>query len=153
MFHARRWAGMGLKEFDTVSGADTLSAMDAIWRRWTVGIGVGLAGWIFVGCRPAVAPVDPSADAGATVPVQVENLFWTRDAHPVEVAGTLVRKDEASLGFTIGGIVGEVRVRAGDRVDAGQVLAVLRLEEVEGRLKQARANVERWRVDVERGRR
>lgn len=144
---------MGFKWFDRVSEADTLSAMDAIGRRWTVGIGVGLAGWIFMGCRPAVAPVDPAVEAGATVPVQVESLVWSREAHPVEVAGTLVRKDEASLGFTIGGIVGDVRVRAGDRVAAGQVLAVLRLEEVEGRLKQARANVERWRMDVERGRR
>lgn len=139
--------------FDRMSNPDSLSGMEAFKRALWVGFAVGLCGWISAGCRKAGTAEADVGEATAPIAVQVESLAWSREAHPVEVAGTLVRKEETSLGFTVGGIVGEVRVRAGDRVEAGQVMAVLRLEEVEGRLKQARANVERWRLDVERGRR
>jgi membrane fusion protein, multidrug efflux system len=127
--------------------------MAARTRAWWVGVGCAVGGLISAGCRDATKGRAAGDTTTAPVAVQVETVAWSREAHPVQVSGTLVRKEEASLGFTVGGIVGEVRVRAGDRVAAGQVLAVLRLEEVEGRLKQARANVERWRLDVERGRR
>jgi membrane fusion protein, multidrug efflux system len=139
--------------FDRVSESDILSGMAAWTRAWWVGVGCAVGGLISAGCRDAAKGRAAGDTTTAPVAVQVETVAWSREAHPVQVSGTLVRKEEASLGFTVGGIVGEVRVRAGDRVAAGQVLAVLRLEEVEGRLKQARANVERWRLDVERGRR
>lgn len=125
-----------------------------------LGFWVGILGILAsLGCSPQGAATRnvtgspaPGAGAGA-VPVVVEPVRHSREQEPVEASGWLAWKDEVSLGFVAGGVIGEVAVRAGERVQAGTVLARLRPEELDGRLGQARANVERWRQDLERGRR
>lgn len=109
------------------------------------------AGVVAGACRPGMpATTDPGEVA---VPVRVETISWTREAPVVEAEGTLGWRDVAGVGFPQGGVLGEVRVRVGDRVEAGQVLASLRRDDLEGRLRQARAAVGRWSSDVDRGKR
>ncbi len=131
-----------------------------VWRMVVIGVVAGVWALGAAGCGPGdftvhtgkpPGPVD--LVASAPVPVVVEAVQLTREQEAVEAAGWLVWKDEVSLGFVAGGVIGEVAVRAGERVEAGTVLARLRPEELDGRLGQARANVERWRQDLERGRR
>jgi HlyD family secretion protein len=55
--------------------------------------------------------------------------------------GTLVSKDEVSLGFKNGGTVSEVLVGLGDQVEAGQVLARLENSIMELKYKQAAAEL------------
>lgn len=130
------------------------------WRAVSFGLVVGAWALGVAGCTRGETAASPGKRAGvaapartAPVPVVVEPVRHTREQEAVEAAGWLVWKDEASLGFVAGGVIGEVAVRAGERVEAGTVLARLRPEELDGRLGQARANVERWRQDLERGRR
>ncbi len=59
----------------------------------------------------------------------------------IEASGT-VEATEAVLGFATGGRIAEVRVREGDRVTAGQLLARLDTLETGARLQQAHAQVQ-----------
>lgn len=105
-------------------------------------IALGLAG-----CgRPAATP------APATPPIVVElaPVIYSDAAVPVRATGVLSRKAEADLAFKIGGIVAELPVRAGDRVVKDQVLAQLRLDEIDAQLLQARTSLAKAGRDLAR---
>jgi len=55
----------------------------------------------------------------------------------IHVNGTLMLKNQVPLSFKVGGIIARFQVEAGDRVQAGQVLAELQRTEVDAGLKQA----------------
>ena len=83
--------------------------------------------------------------------------YFSRRQHQtegaIEASGT-VEATEAVLGFATGGRITEVRVREGDRVTAGQVLARLDTLETTARLLQARAQVDAAKaslLEMERG--
>lgn len=82
--------------------------------------------------------------------VQVQTVTDSCDLPPIEAPGLLSRKTEATLSFKVGGVVEAVRVRAGDRVSKGQLLATLDLAESDAQVALARAGVERARRDAER---
>lgn len=86
------------------------------------------------------------------VPVTTEPVHFSDVAVPIEATGILARQVEAELSFKSFGVVGEVLVRAGDVVSAGQVLARLKLDELEASVTQARANLDKCRRDVARAR-
>jgi membrane fusion protein, multidrug efflux system len=103
-------------------------------------------------CLPAVlmtlaalgyaAPAEPRP-----VPVRTHRVEYSHDALPVHTVGILSRRNEANLSFKVTGLVDDVLVRAGDQVKAGQVLARLRLDEIEGQVTQARSAVEKAERD------
>lgn len=97
--------------------------------------------------RPAADGVDPR------VVVRVAPIEWSTEPTPIRATGTLARKDETQLSFKTDGVVESVLVRAGDRVEKGQVLARLRLDEMDARVAQARASVDKARRDLERAER
>ena len=68
----------------------------------------------------------------------------------VRAVGVLTPRDELRLSFKVGGVVDAVMVDAGDRVQAGQVLAVLKRTEVEAAVAQAAEGAEKARRDLER---
>lgn len=106
---------------------------------------IGLAG---CGEQPPTPAPEPPPVAVALAPVQYSDA-----AVPVRVPGVLSRTEESELAFKIGGIVEEVSVRTGEAVRAGQVLARLRLDEIDAQLAQAHsalAKAERDRQRVER---
>lgn len=89
----------------------------------------------------------------ATVPeirIEVAPVVLSTRAIPVRAPGVVARRTEAALAFKIAGVVGEVLVRAGDEVSAGQVLAALDLAESDAQLAQARSGVEKARRDRDR---
>jgi RND family efflux transporter MFP subunit len=102
---------------------------------------------LFAGCgRPAaVALAETPVTRVRVVPVVVSDR-----AIPVRLPGTVSRRAESALAFKNGGIVSTVAVRAGDRVEAGQLLASLDLAEIDAQLAQARSGVEKARRDLAR---
>jgi multidrug efflux pump subunit AcrA (membrane-fusion protein) len=77
------------------------------------------------------APPEPAA---APTRVRVEQVT-VGPARPAIVGnGFVATRDELRLAFKVGGVVNEVRVREGDRVRAGQVLATLELAEVDAQV-------------------
>ena len=86
------------------------------------------------------APRGLAADeARPAMLVKVEPVRWSGDPIPVEASGTIRRKVEADLSFKVGGLVAEVGVRAGDVVRKGQRLAVLKTDEIDSKVGQAKA--------------
>lgn len=100
------------------------------------------------GCGRSPAP----AATAALPPLAVEAVpvQFSTESVPVEVTGLLSRRAEALLSFKTGGIIASVAVRSGDTVKAGQVLAALRLDEIDARVAQATTAVEKARRDLAR---
>lgn len=98
-------------------------------------------------CHKAEVPAVTVAPATVVrlAPVELSEM-----APPVRVPGVLSRKTEAELAFKIGGVLADVAVRAGDRVERGQVLARLRLDEIDAQLAQAKSAAEKARRDLGR---
>jgi len=83
-------------------------------------------------------------------PVQMADVVLAGQSAAIHVSGTLGAKDEVTLSFKIGGIVGTVRVDDGAKVKRGQVLAALDQREIEAMLAKARAGAEKARRDAQR---
>ncbi|MBI2518446.1 MAG: efflux RND transporter periplasmic adaptor subunit [Opitutae bacterium] len=94
----------------------------------------------------------PGAAASTTKPLVIETAVveHTTDPLPVEVSGILARQTEAVLSFKTGGVIETVTVRAGDSVKQGQMLASLRLAEIDALVAQARTGVDKARRDFAR---
>lgn len=92
---------------------------------------------------PAEAPVE-------VVPVRTAVVERTNAAIPIRVSGVLSAKEDQRLSFKIGGIIDEVRVDEGAQVRAGQVLAVLKLSEIDAQVRAAENGVAKAERDVER---
>ncbi|MHB0964615.1 MAG: efflux RND transporter periplasmic adaptor subunit [Gemmatimonadaceae bacterium] len=84
------------------------------------------------------------------VPVQMAEVVRAGQDATVTASGTLGAKDEVTLSFKIGGIVGRVLVDDGARVKRGQVLAALDQREIDAMLAKARAGAEKARRDAQR---
>lgn len=111
------------------------------------GVAGALALGSAAGCRKAEVIAPPPA--GATI-VRLAPVERSEASPPVRVPGVLSRTTEPELAFKIGGVVAEVTVRAGDRVERGRVMARLRLDEIDAQLGQARSAAEKARRDLAR---
>lgn len=83
-------------------------------------------------------------------PVQMADVVLAGQAAAVTASGTLGAKDEVTLSFKIGGIVGKVLVDDGARVKRAQVLAALDQREIDALLAKSRAGAEKARRDAQR---
>jgi len=91
-----------------------------------------------VGCSRA--PEERSAEAQAA-PVAVHTVTVRQAEWPAvyEASGTVKARTSVVLASRLTGYVREVRVRAGDRVGAGQVLVVLDARDLDAAFRQAEA--------------
>src|SRR5919197_3623090 len=96
----------------------------------------------------AEAPVSATPVAVRVAPVAVEAV-----ARPVIATGTLGPKEEVTLSFKIGGVVGRVLVDEGRVVSAGDTLAVLDLSEIDAAVTRARSAADKAERDLSRARR
>ncbi len=104
------------------------------------------------GCSREAEPVLPEIRPVRTVTVEKQDLGDT-----VQLTGHVRARDEASLGFRIGGRMIERLVNLGDRVQAGQTIAKLEaldelnaLRSAQAALNSANGIVTRTRNDFER---
>jgi RND family efflux transporter MFP subunit len=95
----------------------------------------------------AAAPVAlaPTAIAVRTVPIE-----RTGAELPIRATGVVVAKEQASLGFKVGGVIARVLVQPGQVVTAGQLLATLDTREIDAQVRQAEVALEKARRDSER---
>ncbi len=96
------------------------------------------------GCGQSSAPPD-----GVVQPIAVSTTLATRETvtEPITGTGTIIADKTTDLGPSVDGIIEEVMVRVGDRVNAEQPLFrtrdvdfKLQVEELEGRVALARAD-------------
>lgn len=87
------------------------------------------------------------ADGTATTeivptPVRTVRVTVATEAEPIRTSGSLASRAEINLAFKVAGYVAEILVAEGDEVRAGQVLARLRTDEVDARVRAAAAQAE-----------
>jgi RND family efflux transporter MFP subunit len=106
---------------------------------------------LLVACARGTPPADRPATAAAPVrAVPVESVTLARE---VRAVGVLAPRDEIRLAFKIGGVIDHIAVEAGDQVQRGQLLAVLKQAEVDAAVAQAEEAAGKARRDLERARR
>ena len=91
-------------------------------------------------------------EAVAPTPVEAARVAARDTAGAVSGAGTLERRREMALSFRIPGVLTAMKVEAGDRVAAGQLVAAIDPAGVDARQQQTSADLDRARRDVERDR-
>lgn len=104
------------------------------------GVAVALVASGVVACTTSGAPPQPR-----TVPVQ-----RTEITSGVSATGSLTSITEQNLGFTRGGQLTAVKVKVGDRVTAGQVLATIDPFPAQQALDQAQAQLDAQRAGLTR---
>ena len=97
-------------------------------------------------------PSQQAAAPATSVPVRTAPAESAAVAAGVRAVGILGPRDELRLSFKSGGVVERVAVDVGDRVRAGQLLAVLKRAEVDAAVAQAAEAAEKSRRDLERAR-
>ncbi len=98
-----------------------------------------------------VAPLlSPAADGLPSLVVETVSPRLSTEAVPIHAPGVFARRTESVLSFKTGGLIQSVAVRPGDVVQAGQVLATLRLDEIDAQVAQARVGAEKARRDLGR---
>jgi membrane fusion protein, multidrug efflux system len=95
--------------------------------------------------EPAAAGAKPDA-----VTVTVANVAVRAVERSVSVVGTLAANAQAELAAEVDGQVVAMEADLGDRVAAGQVLARVRRDEIEARLREAEANLAKGVADEAR---
>jgi multidrug efflux system membrane fusion protein len=85
-----------------------------------------------------------------SIPVRVSAVKKVKIAQPIRTSGRLSSASEIKLSFKIGGIIDNVLVDEGQQVQKGQILASLKLDEIEGQVAQARAGFEKAERDFRR---
>jgi RND family efflux transporter MFP subunit len=86
-------------------------------------------------------------------PVQTATVASAAVVNQVRAVGVLAPRDEIRLAFKVGGVVDAIAVDAGDSVRKGQLLAVLKRQEIAAAVAQAAEGAEKARRDLDRARR
>lgn len=94
----------------------------------------------------------PTQDATPEpTPVRLAAVEAGPASAPIETTGVVAARDEHRLSFKLGGLVQQISVREGDRVQAGQLLARLDQTEIDAQVTQARQLQEKAERDLARG--
>ena len=103
-----------------------------------------------VGCSRGRAAAAPEREV---VAVRLAPVTTERIARSVTATGTLGPKEEVTLSFKIGGVIGRILVDEGQAVRAGDTLAALDLSEIDAGVTRARSAAEKAERDLTRARR
>ncbi|MGB7739466.1 MAG: efflux RND transporter periplasmic adaptor subunit [Steroidobacteraceae bacterium] len=102
---------------------------------------------LLVACNAEQQNDAADAQPAAVRTVPVASVAVTAQTRAV---GVLAPRDEIRLAFKVGGVVDSVRVKSGDIVRRGQVLAELKRAEVDATVSQAAEGADKARRDLER---
>ena len=99
---------------------------------------------------PEVNEKNAAGDVTTVIPVRAADVITESAAEPITATGVVALRDEIALSFKIGGVVQQVFVRAGESVQAGQVLATLDLREIDAQLTKAKSGAAKADRDLAR---
>jgi RND family efflux transporter MFP subunit len=102
---------------------------------------------LLVGCGAAA---DPPAESAPTPRVEVTTATARTQALPIRTSGRLASKAEIPLSFKIDGVIDRILVDEGEAVREGQQLAQLNLSEIDARVMEATAALEKAERDLAR---
>lgn len=98
---------------------------------------------ILAGCRSKKddAPMDRA------IPVRTVRVEQKELSRPIHTSGRLSSSTEMKLSFKIGGIIEKLFGEGGERVEEGQILAALKLDEIQAQVTLARSAFEKAKRD------
>lgn len=111
-------------------------------RRWALGLGLLLlSAVVALGWRPLLARIQPTASAPAPARLSMTPSDWEvvraiAISQNLPFSGSLRARDAAWLKARAAGELRELRVREGDAVNAGQIVARIDASELNARLRQ-----------------
>jgi len=85
-----------------------------------------------------------------TIPVRVMKIQPGNSNSTITASGRFTTDDETVLAFKTGGVIDHILVREGDAIKAGQLLATLKLTEIDAMVQQATLAAEKAKRDYER---
>ena len=91
-------------------------------------------------------------DTTDATPVRTATATARTAPLPIRTSGRLASKAEIRLAFKVGGIIQQMRVDEGARVQQGETLARLDLSEINAQVQEAESAVEKARRDLKRTR-
>lgn len=97
-------------------------------------------------CRPQ----ETESQKDLRVSVQLAPVEFKELAEPLHTYGRLSSPKEIKLSFKIGGIIEQILTSEGEKVEKGQVLARLKLAEIEAQVQQARSAFDKAQRDFTR---
>ena len=104
---------------------------------------------MMVACGKSEPQGDP-LPKGDAIPVRLAPLTAGLVNPVVHAAGRFSTEDETFLAFKTGGVIAGVYVKEGDAIRKGQLLATLRLEEIDAQVQMAKLGQEKAIRDYER---
>ena len=96
---------------------------------------------VLISCSKEKESAKTSATRDEVVPVTVAPVKTVSMNRTLPIVGTLFAKDEATVSAQVEGQVGKTKVDFGDRVTAGQELALIDTETYQALARQAEANL------------
>ena len=118
----------------------TVSVSNPSWKAWVAALSVGGMIWGVHTALQAQASGAPAPAAKAALTVQVVQPQMASMPITLPAGGNVTAWQEASIGAEVQGLrLAELRADVGDRVEKGQVLAVLAQDMVKADLAQAEA--------------
>jgi RND family efflux transporter MFP subunit len=104
---------------------------------------------LLVACGQKEKKITTSADEYLTL-VKVATVSTEEIRDSINVDGLLATENEARLSFKTGGVIDRIYAKEGEFVRKGQLLAALKVTEVNAQLDQAKLAVEKTQRDYER---
>lgn len=89
-------------------------------------------------------------DEESLTTVKVAKVSTEQISDSLHVNGLLATENEAKLSFKTGGVIDRIYVKEGDFVKKGQLLASLKVTEINSQLDQAKLSLEKTQRDYER---
>ncbi len=108
--------------------------------------GLGVLAMTLTGCDASKA----NSNEIEIISVRTAKVETAMLAPPVRAAGVLFGKAESKLSFKIGGIIDRIYVREGQNVRQGQLLATLKLSEINAQVHQAQNAFDKTERDLKR---
>lgn len=95
-------------------------------------------------------PAQQQEQPAAVPVVRLEKVNRVTFRDEIYATGRVTYQDEFQLSFKTSGMVGNIPVKEGQRVKAGQLMASLKLEEIRAKVGQAENGLDKARRDYER---
>lgn len=106
---------------------------------------------LFASCSDESTTSENIPSVSDAIPVKVMPLGKVDILNPVYVSGQFTTTEESALSFKTGGVIENVFVQQGDRVQSGQLIAKLVLTEINAQVEQARIGLDKAKRDFDRG--
>jgi RND family efflux transporter MFP subunit len=110
------------------------------WLRWVVVLAIlgAVASWVFLAPAPFLLPRVETTTAQVVTPTEASTVLTA--------TGYTYARDRAAVGSRVIGRIVELKVEEGDRVRAGDVIAVLDSVDIRASVDQARAELREARL-------